>query len=222
MFKERHYRIHLLHAPNIFFIRFILVILLIYKAFLSTQKMVVWVKPFMFVNRSNCIIRFLLFFIPIVSSVTSVLISLFIMQKVQCVYFLFRIAENMAACKQWHLSVSRQTGSAARSVFDIMLSEYICPYIMHCLYTENNVHHHDFVKDDLSWKPRNFFWRHRCNILVALPMWCKRHVYIDKLNLWSSFEVVEFLRSGLIPKNNSNIYPYQLMLMQFYINDIVL
>ncbi len=108
-----------------FFISFILVILLIYKAFLSTQKMVVWVKPFMFVNRSNCIIRFFLFFIAIVSSVTSVLISLLVMQKVQCVYFLFRIAENMAACKQWHLSVSRQTGSAARSVFNIMLSEYL-------------------------------------------------------------------------------------------------
>ncbi len=107
----------------------------------------------MFVDRRTCIIRFFLFFIAIVRSVTSVLISLLVMQKVQCV-FLFRLAENMAACKQWHLSVSRQTGSAARSIFDIILSEYlylsIYPYIMHCLYTENNVHHHDFVKGALS------------------------------------------------------------------------
>lgn len=131
LFKERHYMIHLSHSPNIllgtdffsfFFITVLFILLLIYKAFLSTQKMVELVKPFLFVNRRNCI-RFFLFCMALVSSVTIVFWSVCLLcRKCSVFFFLFRIVENMAACKQWHLSVSRQTGSAARTVFDIMLS----------------------------------------------------------------------------------------------------
>lgn len=105
-----------------FFITVLFILLLIYKAFLSTQKMVELVKPFLFVNRRNCI-RFFLFCMALVSSVTIVFWSVCLLcRKCSVFFFLFRIVENMAACKQWHLSVWRQTGSAARNVFDIMLS----------------------------------------------------------------------------------------------------
>lgn len=108
----------------VFFITVLFILLLIYKAFLSTQKMVELVKIFVCEQKKLYQVLSLLYGIS-KQCHYSVLISLFIMQKVQCLFFLFRIVENMAACKQWHLSVSRQTVSTAQSVFDIMLSEYL-------------------------------------------------------------------------------------------------
>lgn len=161
------------------------IILLFYKAFLSAQKKQTKKKKRLDESNHFCLLTegivssSFSFFMAIVSSVTTVFWSVCLLCR-KCGVFFF-----LNSWKYGCFKIDRLCCTICLWHHVIWISVSIYPYIMHYVCILRTM----FRISLKTLKGQGTFFsfsfgRHRCDIPVALPMWCKTHVYIDKLNLW--------------------------------------